>query len=272
MTAAGSDKVFAGSIPEVYDQLMVPLIFEAYAEDMAARLAGRTPRRVLEIAAGTGAVTRELADTLPVGSQLVATDLNQAMLDRAAARGAARPVEWRQADAMKLPFADGEFDAVACQFGVMFLPDKAKAFSEVFRVLRVGGMFVFNVWDRIEANEFAEEVTRGVANVFPADSPRFLARTPHGYHDIATIEQHLAQGGFTRQPTVTTLPARSRARDARTAAVAFCQGTPLRNEIEARDASKLDEATAAAAKALEAKFGSGPIDGLMQAHVFVVVK
>jgi len=268
----GSDKVFAGSVPELYDKFMVPLLFEPYAEDMAARLAGRMPKRVLEIAAGTGAVTRELAATLPVGSQLVATDLNQAMLDQAAARGTDRPVEWRQADAMKLPFADGEFDAVACQFGVMFLPDKAKGFSEALRVLRPGGVFVFNVWDRIEVNEFADEVTRAVGKLFPEDPPLFLKRTPHGYHDIATVERDLSMGGFTRKPAVHTLPARSRAKDARTPSVAYCQGTPMRNEITARDASRLEEATEAGAKAVEAKFGPGPVDGLIQAHVFVVVK
>ena len=267
----GSDKVFAGSVPNIYDTLLVPLIFEPYAKDMAARLARHRPKRLLEIAAGTGAVTRELAAALPAGCGIVATDLNPGMLQQASARGTSRPVEWRQADAMKLPFGDGEFDAVACQFGVMFLPDKAKGFAEVRRVLRPGGIFVFNAWDRIEANEFADEVTKAVAALFPADPPLFLKRTPHGYHDVAAIRRDLAAGDF-KDPAATTLPARSRARDARTPSVAYCQGTPLRNEIEARDAERLEEATQAGARAIAARFGPGPVDGLIQAHVFEVAR
>ena len=133
------------------------------------------------------------------------------MLDQASALGTKRPVEWRQADAMQLPFEDGTFDAVVCQFGVMFFPDKAKAFSEARRVLRPGGVFIFNVWDRIEENEFADTVTTALESLFPEDPPRFLARTPHGYHDRPTIERDLADGGFTASPQITTVAARSRA-------------------------------------------------------------
>ena len=183
MAGPSLDSGFAGSIPQLYDTYLVPLIFEPYAADLAQRLRARSVTRVLEIAAGTGVVTRALASALPASVSIVATDLNQAMLDRAAAVGTARPVEWRQADAMQLPFADGAFDAVVCQFGVMFFPDKAKAFAEARRVLKPGGVFIFNVWDRIEDNEFADVVTTALAPVFPADPPRFLARTPHGYHD-----------------------------------------------------------------------------------------
>src|SRR5262245_60330581 len=132
------DKTFAGSIPEIYDAYMVPLIFEPYAIDLAARLAADPPARLLEIAAGTGAVTRRLALELPATTEIVATDLNQPMIDRAGAIGTTRPVTWRQADAQQLPFADASFDCVVCQFGVMFFPDKARAFSEIRRVLKPG--------------------------------------------------------------------------------------------------------------------------------------
>ena len=115
---------------------------------------------------------------------------------------------------MQLPFADGTFDAVVCQFGVMFFPDKSKAFSEARRVLRPGGVFIFNVWDRIEENEFADTVTTALASLFPEDPPRFLARTPHGYHDRRTIERDLASGGFTASPQIDTVAARSRAASA----------------------------------------------------------
>jgi SAM-dependent methyltransferase len=272
MSSYGSDKLFTGSIPELYDTYLVPLLFEPYAADLAARLALRPPGPVLEIAAGTGVVTRAMASALPEAVSIVATDLNQSMLDQAAARGTKRPVVWRQADVMELPFADGAFDAVVCQFGVMFFPDKRRAYAAVRRVLRSGGIFVFNVWDRIEENEFADTVTTALEAIFPDDPPRFLARTPHGYHDQEALKRDLAAGGFAAPPAITTLAARSRAASHDRPAIGYCQGTPLRNEIEARDASRLAEATALAAEAIANRFGRGPVDGKIQAHVITVAR
>jgi SAM-dependent methyltransferase len=270
MSGSDPDRVFSGSIPALYETYMVPLIFEPYAPDLANRLASRSVNRVLEIAAGTGVVTRALASTLPEPASIVATDLNPAMLDHASALGTNRPVEWRQADAMRLPFQDGTFDAVVCQFGVMFFPEKATAFSEARRVLRSGGVFIFNVWDRISENEFADTVTTALEALFPWDPPRFLARTPHGYHELPTIERDLADGGFMGSPEVVTVAARSPATSARVPAVAYCQGTPLRNEIEARDASRLGDATDLAAEAIGQRFGLGAVDGKIQAHVVTI--
>jgi SAM-dependent methyltransferase len=264
------DKKFSGSIPNLYDTHLVPLIFAPYATDLVNRLATRLVSRVLEVAAGTGVVTRALAAGLSDDVSIVATDLNQAMLDHAAAVGTKRAVVWRQADAMQLPFPDATFDAVVCQFGVMFFPDKAAAFSEARRVLRPGGVFIFNVWDRIEENEFADAVTAALASVFPADPPRFMVRTPHGYHDRRTVQRDLAAGGFTGAPDISTVAARSRAASARIPAIAYCQGTPLKSEIEARDASRLHEATDAATAEIARRFGGGAVDGKMQAHVVVI--
>jgi len=269
-----TDKTFAGSIPKFYEEYLVPLIFEPYAGDLASRLASRQSTRklsrVLEIAAGTGVVTRHLASKLPADVSIVATDLNQPMLDTAADMGTSRPVEWRPADAMQLPFEGGEFDAVVCQFGVMFFPDKAKAFSEARRVLRPGGVLLFNVWDRIEENEFADAVTTALASLFPDDPPRFLARTPHGYHDVAAVTRDLRGGGFASPPQVDTVAARSKAASPRIPALAYCQGTPLRSEIEARDKTRLDEATDVAAAAVARRFGSGAVDSKIQAHVVAI--
>ncbi len=264
------DKVFTGSIPKLYDAYLVPLIFEPYAADLAYRLGSWPLSSVLEIAAGTGVVTRALASALPESAAIVATDLNQAMLDQAAAAGTRRAVEWRQADAMQLPFEAGTFDAVVCQFGVMFFPEKSKAFSEARRVLRPGGVFIFNVWDRIAENEFADTVTAALESLFPKDPPRFLARTPHGYHDRRIIERDLANGGFSAAPRIDTVAARSRATSARVPALAYCQGTPLKNEIEARDAARLGEATDIAAEAIAKRFGRGAVDGKIQAHVVAI--
>ena len=265
-----SDKVFTGSIPTLYDTYLVPLIFEPYAADLVDRLRTRSLSRVLEIAAGTGVVTRALASALPDTVSIVATDLNQAMLDHASDVGTNRAVEWRQADAMQLPFADGTFDAVVCQFGVMFFPDRSKAFSQVRRVLKPGGVFIFNAWDRIEENEFADTVTTALEAIFPAAPPRFLARTPHGYHDRGAIVNDVGAGGFTGSPRIDTVAARSRAESCRIPAIAYCQGTPLRNEIEARNTAGLAEATDVAAEAIARRFGRGAVDGKIQAHVVTV--
>jgi SAM-dependent methyltransferase len=266
------DKVFSGSIPTLYETHLVPMIFEPYATDLANRVVAENGSRILEVAAGTGVVTRALIATAREGVSIVATDLNQAMLDKAAAVGTNRPVQWLQADAMALPFPDNEFDAVVCQFGAMFFPSKLSAFSQAYRVLKPGGVFIFNVWDCISENEFADSITTALATVFPNDPPRFLARTPHGYHDRQTIERDLAMGGFTNSPQIATIAKRSRAASARVPAIAYCQGTPLRNEIEARNASRLGEATDVAAAALAQKFGRRAVDGKIQAHVIAIKK
>ena len=272
MSSSSTDRTFTSEISAFYERHLVPLIFEPYATHLARRLAPRPVTRVLEIAAGTGVVTRALASLLPASASIVATDLNQAMLDQAAAVGTSRPVEWRHADAQQLPFADASFDAVVCQFGAMFFPDRAKAYAEARRVLRDGGIYLLAVWDRIEDNEFADVVTTALEPLFPANPPRFLRRTPHGYFDTATIERDLALGGFTRTVDLTTVAERSRADSPAIPAIAYVQGTPLRNEIEARGATRLGEATDVATDAIARRFGTGAVDGKIQAHVVSVTK
>ncbi len=272
-----TDRLFAGSIPEIYDRFLVPLIFEAYARDLAERLAKTEPRDVLEIAAGTGVLTRAIAARLPGDVRIVATDLNQPMLDHAAARQSddGRPrddrIAWRQADALALPFEDHSFDVVACQFGVMFFPDKVQGYKEARRVLKPGGHFFFNVWDRISENEFADVVTQALAVLFPHDPPRFMARAPHGYHDVERIRDGLNTAGFSNI-LVEAVAERSKAASPRDAAIAYCQGTPLRNEIEARDASRLEDATKQAADALAQRFGGGVIEGRIRAFVITALR
>lgn len=265
------DKVFSGSIPKFYDTLMVPLIFEGYAADLAALVAAASPRSVLETAAGSGAVTRALAPRLDATTRYVVTDLNQPMLDYAAERqGADSRIEWKQADALHLPFEEAAFDVVCCQFGAMFFPDRAAGYAEARRVLKPRGRFVFNVWDRIEENAFADVITEALAAVFPHDPPRFLARTPHGYHDVALIRDDLSRAGFTTIQ-IETHEKLSCAASAHDVAIAYCEGTPLRNEIEARDAGLLEFATQRAAQALADRYGNGPVAGKIQAHVIVAM-
>jgi ubiquinone/menaquinone biosynthesis C-methylase UbiE len=266
-----TDKVFAGSIPENYDRYLVPLIFESYARDIAQRVAALSPRSVLETAAGSGVVTRALTPRLSPDASYVVTDLNQPMLDYAATRQPADDrISWRQADALALPFEDAAFDLVCCQFGVMFFPDRQSGYREAKRVLKPGGYFLFSVWDRIEENVFANDVTNALAEVFPSDPPRFLARTPHGYHDPALIRSELEKAGFS-SVAIETRADQSRASSPRHPAVAYCQGTPLRNEIEARDAARLDVATNYAASRIANRHGSGEVAAKIQAHVIVAV-
>ena len=266
------DKVFTGSIPEIYDRYLVPLIFEPYAADLARRLAGDPPRAVLETAAGTGVVTRALAMQLPANTRIVATDLNQPMLDRAKGQ---QPdpgrIAWQQADALSLPFNEGSFDAVVCQFGVMFFPDRVQGYKEAHRMLRPGGRFLFNAWDRISENEFVDTATQALAEIFPDDPPRFMERTPHGYHDPERIRDDLKAAGWSNI-SIEHVDAKSRAASALDAVTGYCQGSPLRAEIEARNPPSLQEATIHAANAVAARFGSGAIEGRIRALVVTAIR
>jgi SAM-dependent methyltransferase len=267
-----SDLHFAGSIPELYERFLVPLIFQPYAVDLADRVAVLGPETVLEVAAGTGAVARAIAARLSADVAITATDLNQPMLDYAASISRLDSVTWRQADALNLPFDEGTFDTVVCQFGAMFFPDRVRAYSELLRVLRSGGTLLFSVWDDIEHNEVTKVVNDAVAMAFPGDPPSFLARTPHGYHDTDLIRSEVAEAGNSASREIETVDERSRSASCTDPAIGFCQGSPLRNEIEARDASRLEEVTSIAAAAVGERFGTTDIDGLIRAHVITVVK
>lgn len=264
-----NDAQFDGAVPRFYEQFMVPMLFAPYAADLVARVLAVPHARVLELAAGTGVVTREMAARLPPTSSITATDLNQPMLDCAAALGTTRPVTWRCADAMQLPFDDGSFDVVVCQFGVMFFSPKSQAFAQVLRVLAPRGHFLFNTWGSLETNPLTAEVNRAVGALYPNDPPRFMERTPHGYHDVAQVEADLRAGGFEERATIETVTLEAAAPSPQVVARALCEGTPLRNEIEKRG-TPLEQVTERAADALTARYGEGRIKSTMQAHVVLV--
>jgi SAM-dependent methyltransferase len=274
MQISATDKTFAGGIPEVYERYMVPLLFEPYARDLAARLAPLGVQRVLELAAGTGVLTRHLARVLDPRATLVATDLNPQMIEQARQRGTDRPVDWQVADALSLAFEDGSFDLVVCQFGAMFFPDKARAWVEAKRVLRPGGRLVFSVWDRIERNGFDDTVQRAVAALYDEDPPSFMARVPHGYFDEDAIRADLQRGGFAGVASIEPLGLPTTAPSPRDAAVAICQGSPLRNEIEARSESggavSLERATDGATAAVAARYGAGEVVAPSRAYLVMV--
>ena len=247
-----------------YDRYLGPPQFEPYARDLAGRLGAMTDGDLLETAAGTGVLTRVLARTLPEAVRIVATDLNPARLDYAAAQPGAARVSWQQADALALPFENASFDAVVCQFGVMFFPDKIAGYREVLRVLRPGGRFLFNVWDRIEANELNVVFNQVLATQFSQDPPQLLA--PFQYHQPDTIADEARCAGF-HSVAVESLELINMMPSARDLAIGLCQGTTLAGDIESRRPGGLAGVTENVAAGLAARLGTGPIAGRMRAHV-----
>jgi ubiquinone/menaquinone biosynthesis C-methylase UbiE len=267
---ASSDALFSGNMAEFYDRHAGPMFFP-YAADIARRLSGFSSGALLEIAAGTGIVTQALARALPASVAITATDLNQPMLDFAAAKPDLDRVIWRQADAMALPFPSGAFDIVVCQFGIMFFPDRPRAHAEARRVLKPGGRYVFNSWDSFSHNPDAGIVEQAVAALYPAGSIGFLGRTPFGYHDPDRLRGDLRAAGF-EACTVETVASTWDAPSAREVAAGYCQGTPLRAEIEAVEAGGVPRAIDAATAALIAHFGDGPYALPRQALVVEATK
>ena len=256
---------FAGSIPARYDRYLGPALFEPYAEDLAARIPTGA-KRVLEVACGTGVVTRKLRESLPKGTLITATDLAEAMVAYASAKlPPSRDLEYRQADATALPFADGTYDAVVCQFGVMFFPDKALAFREARRVLMPGGTFIFSVWDDFEHNPVSKEAQETIVSLYASDPPQFY-KIPFGFHDAQAIRSLLDRAGFTNV-SIQAMSFRSRSPSARDYATGLVTGSPMATAIQERGTPTLEEVTAKVAAALEQAFGAGPVDAPMRALV-----
>jgi len=268
---ANINAAFTGSVPELYTRHVGPIFFEPYAADLAGRLKGLLSGKLLETACGTGIVTRAIAAALPDTVSITATDLNQPMIDFAKLQPGVERVRWRQADAQDLPFPEQTFDVVVCQFGVMFFPDKEKAYREALRVLKPGGRFFFNVWDRVESIDLVFVLNNSLTKMFPDNPPRFIERTAMGYHDVAKIRADLAQAGF-MESTVDTRTLPCRADSAQNVAFGLVQGTPIVAEITERDPAGFDKVVNAATQAIAERFGPGPIEASMQAHIVVAIR
>jgi ubiquinone/menaquinone biosynthesis C-methylase UbiE len=255
---------FGASIPEHYEQYLVPLIFTDYAKSLADSLIKTSGANVLETACGTGIVSRYVARHLDSNSRLIATDLNEPMIEEArSAVGDQTNVEFRQADALDLPFDEKSFDAVLCQFGVMFFPNRVQGYREAARVLKPDGQFLFNVWDSPANNPFVSTVELAVASLYPSDPPKFFD-TPFGYHDLELIVRELQEAGFARVD-LSVIPLVSEAPSPRHIALGFVAGTPLANTIEERQNPTLDDVVDVAEEALREQFGNGPCRAPMQA-------
>jgi len=248
-------------MPAAYDRWLAEPVFRPFAVELAARVTGAAPRRVLELAAGTGVLTRELLASSGA-AEVVATDLNEAMVTYGRTKLPA--ASWRAADATHLPYEAGDFDVVACQFGVMFLPDKVAAFAGIRRVLAADGVFLFNAWATIDEHEFEVALTSALEAVFPDDPPTFLVSFPHGYADPDAALADARAAGFGRV-AATTVTLEGLAPSAAELAVGYCTGTPLRAAIEQR--GDLATATDAVVANFVAAVGPGPITGRMTAYV-----
>jgi ubiquinone/menaquinone biosynthesis C-methylase UbiE len=261
---------FSGSVPASYDRLMVPLLFRPYAEELARRARGFKPSRILETAAGTGVVTEALHQAIP-GAEIVATDLNQPMLDVAATRLTSDKVTYVAADALALPFPDRSFDLVVCQFGAMFFPDRVMGHSEAWRVLDHDGQYLLAIWDKIERNPLSDVAQQTLIDLFPNDPPLFMREGPFSYSDPAPIRRDLRAAGF-GEIEIETVQLRSRSPSAEEAATALCYGTPMGVEIQDRGPDALDRAFAT----VKMRFGpfenAGGIDAAMSAHIVTATK
>ena len=255
---ADSTTAFVGKIPEQYDRYLAPVFFEPYADDLVARLPVQDDMRVLEVACGTGIVTRRLLARLGGRGTVVATDLNEAMFAHARTRlPAAGHAQYRTADGTSLPFESRSFDAVVCQFGLMFFPDKAAGAREALRVLKPGGVYLVNVWDAIERNPVARITHETVGGFFPGNPPRFYA-VPFSYHDAGVLEALLREAGFSdvRCDRVAKQGTSPTAADAATGLI---EGNPIYGEIMQRRPEALAEIKAALATNLARELGDRPM-------------
>jgi len=267
-TVADRNAAFVGDIPKNYDRHLGPMLFHGYADDLAARVAMTDGMRLLETACGTGIVTRRLADRLRGRGSIVATDLNEPMVAHARTQMPtdSSHVEWQTADATKLPFPDRSFDAVVCQFGLMFFPDKAAGIREAFRVLKPGGQYLFNVWGAIARNPVQRIAHEVVGTFFPVNPP-MVHTVPFSLHDPEPIRKMLAEAGF-GQVEIAHLTKEGASPSAAEATIALTEGTPILGAIMDRRPEALDEIERATAAAIAAELGDRPVRIPLNAIVF----
>ena len=263
---ADATSAFSGKIPERYDRYLASLLFEPYADDLVARLTPHDGMRILEVACGTGIVTRRLVDKLAGRGTIIATDLNEAMFAHARRRLPGRgDATYRHADATSLPFESRSFDVVVCQFGVMFFSDKAAGAREAFRVLKPGGVYIFSVFDSLEQNPVQRLTHQTIASFFPEDPPKFYT-VPCSYHDVGVLEALLRDAGF-EAVRCERVAKEGKSASAADAAIGLIEGNPVFGEIMQRRPEALAEIEAAVAARLARELGDQPLRAPLRAIV-----
>lgn len=228
---------FTGSVPYNYDQYLGPLLFEPYAMDLFERLQGKTYQRILELACGTGRVTRYLAELVKEQGQLFATDLNPDMLQVASQKADDGRIQWRVVNAHDIPYDSNFFDVVVCQFGIMFFKEKPRALAGIYRILKPGGVFLFSTWDHVEHNAAACITQEVLSEFFPDDPPDFLDKGPYSLFDPGEIKALLEKAGFTAID-ITTVSKVGMISSADQVALGIVDGSPLTSYLEERQAPK----------------------------------
>jgi ubiquinone/menaquinone biosynthesis C-methylase UbiE len=259
---------FVGTIPDFYDTGLGPNIFHDYADDLAARAGAHGARHVLELAAGTGILSRRLRDVLSPDARLVVTDLNQPMLDLASRKfSSAENVEFSEADAMNLSFSDDEFDMIVCQFGVMFFPDKPASYREAARVLKPNGHYIFNTWGPMSANPYSQISHEVVAQFFPGNPPGFY-EAPFSYGDPVDVKRDLNAAGW-QDVHHETIDFDKEILDPEAFANAMIHGTPMVDEIRQRGGVDPQDVVDLILEQYYDRFGTGPAIMPLQATSFV---
>jgi ubiquinone/menaquinone biosynthesis C-methylase UbiE len=254
------------SVAEKYERYLGPLLFEPFAEDLVARIKGKNYSEVLEIACGTGRVTRHLRQALPETTKLVATDLQPDMIKVAADAMPTETINWQTADAQQLIFADERFDLVVCQFGLMFMPDKMKATSEIFRVLKKGGRFIFNTWDKVENNGVVYVGNQIICSYFPENPPSFY-RVPFSMSQPDQIEILLVAAGF-KNVKVHAVEKEGISPSAKEAAIGIVEGNPIYGRIIEKDPKLVEVIRAAVEQKIAEQYGDVPLRSPLKAWVF----
>ncbi|WP_306322042.1 MULTISPECIES: class I SAM-dependent methyltransferase [unclassified Streptomyces] len=251
-------------MPDAYERHLVPVFFRPFAADLAARAAARSPHQVLELAAGTGALTTAVLDATP-DARVVATDLSEAMVSRGATLEPR--AHWRQADAQELPFQDASFDLALCQFGVMFFPDRPAAYAEIRRVLTPNGRLLFNSWGPVASHGFAAAFQDALEASMPEgeNAPTFLPDIPHGYVDPAAVAEDLAAAGLDLV-AAEEVTLEGVAESAASVATGLLTGTPVRAALASHpDAAAIEETVTGA---MTAALGPGPVTAAMTATIY----
>lgn len=272
-SAISNDAVlnFNGSVPEVYETVLGNFIFEPFAVDIVNRISNKNAFNVLELAAGTGRVTKHLIHAFSPNAKIVASDISLPMMEKAKLVVSSQNLTWQQVDIADIPFSEGSFDVIVCQFGVMFLQDKLRAFSEIRRVLKLGGQLLFSTWACIEENPIWK-ISNQVATKFFGPAPAAIQKSgPFSICNAVDAEAQLHDAGFIHTK-VEKQRITSSISSASLAAKGFIHGLPLKDIIIKQNPEILSQIQEEMENSFADHFGNNPLTASFTAFVFEAIK